>query len=211
MSYYEVDMEFIHNNETLTFWLLEYGSVVLFILLALGIIALPVPEETLLVLAGTLLANQKLQLIPTLLATYGGSITGITVSYIVGRTAGTFFIHRWGSWLGITEERVEYAHSWFEKYGKWTLFIGYFIPGLRHFTGVSAGVTHLHYKHFALFAYAGALFWVSTFLSVGYFFGSYWISFFENLEITFDWVFILILLVALGLIIYLIREKQERL
>ncbi len=169
--------------ETITYWLENYGSLTLFVLLALGIIALPVPEETLLTITGVwlskgLFANPSI----TVLAAILGSMCGITVSYLLGRNLGHFLLHKYGSWIGITESRLEKAHNWFDKYGKWSLFFGYFIPGVRHFTGISAGITELQYKHFALFAYFGAALWVSTFLSIGYFFGDYWTSLFEVIE-----------------------------
>jgi len=164
-------MELLAENSTFSLWLLHYGSFALFGLLAVGIIAMPIPEETLMVLAGLLMSQGKLSLTATPFAALFGSICGMTVSYVLGRTAGHFCIHRLGSWVGLTEKRLQKVHDWFERIGTWTLVIGYFIPGLRHFTGFSAGTTDLEYNRFALFAYSGALLWVSTFLSVGYFFG----------------------------------------
>lgn len=168
--------------ETMSWWLVNYGSITLFVLLALGIIALPVPEETLLTITGILLYKGLLSIPITILAALAGSICGITVSYVIGKKVGSRLLHKYGKRFGITEKRLEKAHQWFEKFGKWSLFIGYFIPGVRHFTGISAGITELEYRHFALFAYTGALFWVTTFLSIGYFFGNYWMSVLALLE-----------------------------
>ena len=174
-------MELLSENSTLSLWLLHYGSFALFGLLAVGIIAVPVPEETLMVLAGVLMSQGNLSVVATPLAAFLGSVCGISVSYWLGRTAGHNFLHRYGKWVGLTEKRLKKAHNWFERFGTWTLLIGYFIPGLRHFTGFSAGSTDLELNRFALFAYSGALLWVSTFLSVGYFFGDYWVAFFARL------------------------------
>jgi membrane protein DedA with SNARE-associated domain len=58
--------------------------------------------------------------------------------------------------------------------GKWLLVIGYFIPGVRHFSAMVAGSSKLSYPEFAPFAYAGALLWSSTFVSAGYFLGKEW-------------------------------------
>jgi membrane protein DedA with SNARE-associated domain len=176
-------MQDIFDIETMSYWLVNYGSITLFILLALGIIALPIPEETLLTITGIFLYKGLLNLPITFLAALSGSICGITVSYLIGYNIGHHVLHKYGKWVGLTELRLQKAHLWFEKYGKWTLFIGYFIPGIRHLSGITAGLTELEYRHFALFAYSGALFWVSTFLSIGYFFGEYWMSilyFFEE-------------------------------
>lgn len=155
-------------------WLNQYGSFAIFGLLALGIIALPVPEETLMVFAGFLMAKGKLQTIPTIIAAIAGAWCGITVSYLIGLTAGTYLTRKLGRYIGLTDVRIERTHQWFERIGKWSLFIGYFIMGVRHFTGYIAGTIRLEYRHFALFAYSGGLFWAGIFLSIGYFFSTEW-------------------------------------
>ena len=54
------------------------------------------------------------------------------------------------------------------------LSIGYFVPGVRHATAVVAGAMELDWLSFAIFAYTGAAFWVSTFLLLGYLLGENW-------------------------------------
>lgn len=149
---------------------MQDGYIALFFLLALGIICLPVPEETLMILSGYFIATGKLPLIPTVLAAIGGSMCGITVSYLLGLTAGNYLLNKYGHWIGISKAKIKKVHDWFDRIGKWALFIGYFIIGIRHFTGYVAGSTLLSYRIFALFAYSGAVLWASTFLSLGYFF-----------------------------------------
>lgn len=174
-------MELLSENSSLSLWLLQYGSFALFGLLAVGILALPVPEETLMVLAGALMSHGNLSITTTVLSAFLGSVCGISMSYFIGRTAGHYFLHKIGPWIGLTEKRLQKAHEWFERFGTWTLMIGYFIPGLRHFTGFSAGTTDLEFNRFALFAYTGAFLWVSVFLSFGYFFGDYCMAFLSAL------------------------------
>lgn len=200
-------MDSVFSLETLTYLTTQYGSGALFILLALGIIAFPIPEETLMVFAGILIASGKLHMHYTIIAALGGSLCGITVSYLVGRTAGSFVTHKYGRWMGLTEERLEKAHDWFQYYGKWSLFFGYFIPGVRHFTGLIAGTTALDVRLFMIFAYTGALLWVSTFLSVGYFFGEYaFLAYdkFATIEVRADWISIGLLAVFILYVAYLV-------
>lgn len=90
-------MDFLPGIETFSLWLMQYGSFVLFILLTVGIIALPVPEETLMVIAGILMHKGKLAIPSTVLAAFLGSLCGITVSYWLGRTAGQYLITKYGS------------------------------------------------------------------------------------------------------------------
>lgn len=175
-------MDFFPEIETLSLWLLQYGAIVLFVLLTLGIIALPIPEETLMVVAGVLMSNGNLHLPHVILAAFAGSIMGITGSYLIGRLASKLFLYKIGPWIGVTEKRYQEAQKKFEPYGKWALFIGYFIPGIRHLSGFSAGMAKLSFKEFALFAYSGAFIWVSTFLSVGYFFSDYWFAIYERIS-----------------------------
>ncbi len=204
-------MHFYLDSDMLTTWLTHYGSASLFFLLILGILAFPVPEETLMVLAGALIRAGKLNPTFTMLAAYAGSICGITASYFVGRLVGLYFLKKYGNWIGMTEERLQKAHDWFARFGKWSLVIGYFIPGVRHFTGLTAGTTNLEYRHFALFAYSGAIIWVSTFLSIGYFFGKYWASYLDEFEISLDWISLLIIFIGIVFIVYIIKKVKDSL
>jgi membrane protein DedA with SNARE-associated domain len=156
-------------------WVATYGYLAIFGLLTLGIVGLPIPDETLLTGCGFLIYRGQLHAFPTFASALAGSICGITCSYILGRTLGWKFLHsRAGRFLHISDDYIHRVHDWFNKIGHWALMIGYFIPGVRHFTAIVAGTSKLEYHGFAAFAYAGALLWVSTFLFLGYHFGPQW-------------------------------------
>ncbi|HME09300.1 MAG TPA: DedA family protein [Bryobacteraceae bacterium] len=156
-------------------WVATYGYFAIFALLVTGIVGLPVPDELMLTSCGFLISQGTLHLAPTALAAAGGSICGITCSFLIGRTFGWTFLHsRFGRLLHITDAKIQRVHDWFDRIGHWALMIGYFIPGVRHFTAITAGTTHLEYRSFAAFAYSGAVLWVSTFLFLGYHFGARW-------------------------------------
>lgn len=157
-------------------WVTQYGSVSLFFLMALGIIGLPVPDETLLVFSGYLIFKGTLHPVFTFGMALLGSVTGITVSYFLGRVYGLKLVHKYGKYFHFTEERFQKVHNFFERIGRWSLFFGYYIAGVRHFTAMVAGASALEYPRFAVFAYAGAFTWVFTFLSLGYFLGDQWES-----------------------------------
>src|SRR5450759_4322415 len=128
-------------------WIAQYGYLAIFSLLVLGIVGLPVPDETLLTFTGYLVFQGALSLPLVFLSGFAGSACGITLSYVLGRTFGLKLIHRYGRYLGITEDRVEKAHAWFRRAGHWSLTFGYFIPGVRHFTAYAAGMSELEYPH----------------------------------------------------------------
>jgi membrane protein DedA with SNARE-associated domain len=160
--------------ETLLGWVTHYGSVSLFFLTMLGIVGLPIPDETLLVFSGYLIFRGKLNPLFTFSMAFLGSVTGITVSYFLGRIYGLKLIHKYGRYFHFTEARFQKVHNWFERIGRWSLFFGYYIAGVRHFTAMVAGASALEYPVFAGFAYCGAFTWVLAFLSLGYFVGDRW-------------------------------------
>ncbi len=155
-------------------WISRYGYPGLFALLMLGIVGLPVPDETLLVFCGYLIWKGHFHPLATFLAGFGGTVCGISISYFLGRTCGHIVISRYGRLIGLTPDRLDRVHRWFDRLGTWLLSIGYFIPGVRHFTALVAGTAGLSWRAFALFAYGGAAVWVGMFLSVGYFMGEKW-------------------------------------
>ncbi|MEO7650002.1 MAG: DedA family protein [Bryobacteraceae bacterium] len=155
-------------------WVSDYGAVSLFFLMMLGIVGLPIPDETLLVFSGYLIYQGRLNAPFTFGMALAGSIAGISLSYWLGRTFGYTLIHKYGKYFHLTEDRLKKVHEWFERIGRWSLTFGYYIAGVRHFTAMIAGATELEFPVFALFAYSGALLWVSSFLTLGYFVGDSW-------------------------------------
>lgn len=162
------------DMDSLFAWVQHYGYAGLFTLLILGIVGLPVPDETLLVFSGYLVSTGRLQGWATYSTAFLGSISGISISYLIGRSIEHSLIHRYGRFLHLTERRMDQVRGWFHRIGDWALFIGYFIPGVRHFTALVAGMSKLEYPNFAVFAYTGAAVWVGTFITAGYYLGANW-------------------------------------
>ncbi len=150
-------------------WLIHYGPIILFFGLALGIIALPIPDDTLLLVAGMLIENGTMAPITTFIASLAGSIVGITVSYMLGRLAGPWIVKKCMGRFGLKEERLEKASIWFHRIGKWALLVCYFFPVLRHVVGFVAGSSRMHVGQFMLYAYSGAVIWVTSYLLAGYY------------------------------------------
>jgi len=155
-------------------WVATHGYGALFVLLMLGIVGLPVPDETLLVFTGYLISQGKLRMEGAVATAVLGSWCGITLSYTIGRTLGIGVVHRFGKYVHFSEERLNRVHAWFDRVGHWALFVGYYIAGVRHFTAVIAGASKLEFRSFALFAWSGAFCWVVAFVTLGYYIGEDW-------------------------------------
>ena len=90
-------------TETILRWVIEYGYIGIFSVLALGILGAPIPDEGVLAFAGYLVYEGKLLLVPTMAAAFLGSACGITLSYGLGRTFGVYLISKFGHAVHITK------------------------------------------------------------------------------------------------------------
>jgi membrane protein DedA with SNARE-associated domain len=160
--------------ESVLGWVAHYGYVGIFGLLMLGIVGLPIPDETLLMFTGYLIFKHELEPLPAFAAGFLGSICGITVSYALGRMLGLYLVTRLGHFLHIEPEALEQVRAWYERKGKYGLVISYFIPGIRHLAAYVAGSSRLSLPVFATFAYLGGLLWSGSFISIGYVLGDEW-------------------------------------
>jgi len=158
-------------GRTLFELLVRHGAPVLFLAQTFGIFGLPIPDELLLTAAGALVQKSQLSAPATLIAAIGGCLSGITLSYTLGRRIGFPVLQRR---LRVHEETFARAQRWFERFGGWLLAFGYFIPGVRHVTAIAAGSAGLDFPHFSRYAYPGGIFWCLFFLSVGYYLGDRW-------------------------------------
>jgi membrane protein DedA with SNARE-associated domain len=149
----------------------RHGYPGLFLLLMLGILGVPVPDELVLAFAGFLIFKGLLHPLPTLIVAFAGTSCGITISYTLGRLLGFFLLEKYGYLVHLSLEHLQKVQAWSRRWGKWVLLVGYFIAGVRHAIAMVAGASRLPLPVFALFAYAGALLWTVSFLSVGYFLG----------------------------------------
>jgi len=155
-------------------WIVRHGYGAIFLLLMLGIIGIPVPDETLLVFAGYLSSKGTLRLEPTVVTAFLGSACGISISYAIGRFLGLPALVKLGPLLHLRPEHVDQAHRWVKRWGKYSLLLAYFIPGYRHLAAFVVGASLLEPTVFARFAYTGALIWASCFVGLGYVAGEEW-------------------------------------
>jgi membrane protein DedA with SNARE-associated domain len=136
---------------------------------------IPVPGETILLLASFLaFSEHDLQLsgiivVATICATLGDNL-GFALGYYGGRR----LLERYQSFFRIEKPVVERGERLFARYGSLTIFFARFVFGMRIIAGPLAGVLRMPWKRFILFNFLGAALWVSVISSVGYFFGRHW-------------------------------------
>ena len=153
----------------------QHGIWVLLIGLPLDMIALPIPPgDTTLAYSGYLSFAGVLRPLFVLPAGYGGAIIGITVTYLIGRRVGAPLVERYGKWLFIKPAHLERTRTYYRRFGSAFLLLSFFVPGVRQFAGYFTGILRVPYPKFAVFAYTGAVLWVTCFFGIGYVFGDEW-------------------------------------
>jgi membrane protein DedA with SNARE-associated domain len=193
--------------ESIFQWISTYGYPVIFLLLTLGVVGLPIPDETLLVFCGYLIFKGRMHPLLAWMTALGGSWCGISLSYTIGRTLGLAAVKRFGKYLHITEERLDRVHQWFDRIGHWALFAGYYIAGLRHFTAIVAGASKLKFSSFVAYSWSGGLLWVTSFLTLGYLLGENWKTISETVEHYMLYFSIAVLAAAAG---YFLIQRRRR-
>jgi membrane-associated protein len=136
---------------------------------------IPVPGETILLLACFLAySEQDLQLpwimvVATLAATVGDNL-GFALGYYGGRPLLT----RYQALFRIENKTVERGEELFARYGPVTVFLARFVFGMRVIAGPMAGVLRMPWRKFIIFNFLGAILWVTVISGVGYLFGQHW-------------------------------------
>jgi membrane protein DedA with SNARE-associated domain len=189
-------------------WVTAHGYGALYLLLALGVVGLPIPDETLLVFTGYLIGRGTLNPVGAFAAAVAGAWTGISGSYLLGRTLGVGAVHRYGKYIHFTEDRLAYVHRWFDRIGHWMLVAGYYITGVRHLTAVVAGMSKLEFPTFMAYAWTGGALWVTTFLTLGYLLGENWRQVAELVNRYIVYASVAIILA--GVLWYVLRNAKTR-
>jgi membrane protein DedA with SNARE-associated domain len=149
----------------------RYGYVIVALLVGAEGVGVPVPGETALITAAVFAARGHLLLPWVIAASVAGVALGGSGGYWIGRTAGQAVVTRYGRWIGITSENLEYARGFFARHGAMAVVIGRFLPIIRILTGIVAGITNMPFARFAAFNALAGLVWSVAFGVLGYEFG----------------------------------------
>ena len=131
------------------------------------------PGDSLLFTAGLLSANDTLPDLWILLLTVPvAAVLGDQVGYSIGRKAGPAIFRREESRF-FQKEYVEKSQEFFDKYGPRTIVLARFVPIVRTFAPVMAGVGKMQYPTFLMYNVIGGILWGCGMTTLGYFLGQF--------------------------------------
>jgi membrane-associated protein len=133
------------------------------------------PGDTLLLITGLLAFPNEKQLITipiwlVALAIGLAAFLGGELGHLIGRKAGPRIFERKETGL-FSRENVERTNMFFERFGGFAIIVACFVPVIRTFAPVAAGVGHMRYQHYALYNFIGAFLWAAVITVGGYLLG----------------------------------------
>jgi membrane-associated protein len=164
------------------------------------------PGDSLLVTAGLFAARGDLEVFPLTVCLSLAAIAGDTVGYNIGARAGPKLFNRKNSII-FNRKHLITTKEFYERHGPFTIVLARFIPILRTFAPVVAGIGAMTYKRFIAYNVIGGIGWVVTMVFGGYFLG----QLIPNIHKHIDKVIVVVIFLSLlPAIIKVAREKLKR-
>lgn len=170
---------------------------------------IPIPSEVVLLFAGYLAFQGKLDLLAVIGIGTLGNLTGSVVAYYIGLKGGRPLFLRFGKYVFVKEKELKWAEDWFERFGHETVFFGRMIPIIRAFISVPAGVAEMNVVKFNVYTFLGVLPWSIGLSYAGYALGANWDKITGYFSLTSWIVAIAILLMVALFIVYHLKVKTN--
>jgi membrane-associated protein len=198
-----------HIFDLLRSALVHYGYWAIAAALLLENAGLPVPGETVLLLASFLAYSEHDLQLPWIIVVGTVAATlGDNLGYAIGHYGGRRLLDRYRNIFRVRDEAVARAEGIFLRYGAITILFARFVFGMRVIAGPMAGVLRMPWKKFAVFNLLGAGLWVTVISVVGYGFGSRWNLLMHFMK-RFDLALVAVLVVMLAVMWWRSHRKKQ--
>lgn len=187
----------------------HWGYAAVFVVVILGNVGLPVPEETILTLAGYLVWRGELNGPLVVAVGIVSAVAGDNLGYWLGRRYGAHVLRAYAERLGVNTAHLTKAQRFVERHGGKGVFVARFVPGLRFAAGPASGIIGLSPRRFVVANVLGAMVYVPTIVGAGYLLGQGVGMYLERLRevaLAIEWI----VLVASALVIGVLAWRRAR-
>jgi membrane protein DedA with SNARE-associated domain len=199
-----------HIFDLLRSALAHYGYWAIAAALLLENAGVPVPGETVLLLASFLAYSEHDLRVPWIIVVGTVAATlGDNLGFAIGHYGGRRLLDRYRKTFRVSDDAVVRGEGLFLRYGAITILFARFVFGMRVIAGPMAGVLRMPWKKFAVFNFLGAGLWVTVISVVGYVFGSRWKLLMHFMR-RFDLVLVVVFVLMLGVMWWRSRRQSER-
>jgi membrane-associated protein len=164
------------------------------------------PGDSLLVTAGLFAARGDIEVLPLIAALSIAAVVGDTVGYNIGKQSGPRLFTRADS-LFFNKKHLVTTKEFYDRHGPFTIVIARFVPIIRTFAPVVAGIGAMEYKRFISYNVIGGVGWVLSMVLGGYFLGQMVPNIHKNIDKV---IVVVIFLSLLPIIIKYLRERRKQ-
>lgn len=149
-----------------------YGGIVL--LMAIESACIPLPSEVIMPFSGYLVYTGRFSLV--WVATFGalGCNLGSLLAYYIGYYGGRPLVERYGSYIFLNKNELDWADRFFDKRGDWAVLIARLLPVVRTFIAMPAGIARMKQVRFHVFTFIGSWPWCFFLAWIGMRLGEKW-------------------------------------
>lgn len=157
-----------------------WGYLALFVITLLSALGIPVGSEVTIAYAGALASghltgrHDHLDIVAVAVVATAGEVAGSLCGYSIGRFGGRTLVERIGRYILLTNRDLDRAEGWFDRHGDPTVFFGRFVPLVRSFVSVAAGLAEMILAKFVVFTALACAIWCVGLASMGYALGASW-------------------------------------
>lgn len=183
----------------------------IFFLMFLENIFPPIPSELIVPLAGYLAAEGKLNIFLVILVSGFGTVLGVFPWYVLGRFFDVPKLKKLAKYFGrvltLNNKDIDFADSWFHKYGFRAVFFGRVIPTIRTLISIPAGIIKMPVGVFLIYSFFGSLIWISALAYLGFVLNDHY----EKVEVYLNPVSTFVVVGMVAIYIYrVVTFKQEK-
>ncbi len=193
-----LSMFVVHVIETL-------GYFGIFIMMTLESACIPFPSEVIMPFAGFVVHEGHLDFLGIVIIGTLGNLVGSLIAYYVGLKGGRPILERYGKYILITSEKLDWADDIFNKYGSVTVFVGRILPVIRTFISLPAGIARMDIKKFTIYTTLGCLPWTLVLAYLGVILGQNW-SILTNYFHILD---VILVIAIIALILYWVYKFRK--
>jgi len=150
----------------------SWGYAGIFVAMFLESSFFPFPSEVVMIPAGYLAFQGKMNIAMAIFSGIAGSLTGALFNYFLAAKYGRPFLLRYGKYFFLKPESLQKLEDFFAKHGDISTFNGRLIPGIRQYISMPAGLARMHVGKFSLYTILGAGIWVTVLTLLGYYLGA---------------------------------------
>jgi membrane protein DedA with SNARE-associated domain len=172
----------------------------------------PIPSEIVFPMAGSLTLVDAFNLPGVVLAGTAGALAGAWVLYGLGRALGEDglrpLVRRYGKWLLLTEDDLDRALEWFNRYGEAMVFFARMVPTARSLISIPAGLVGMNPLRFTLYTAMGTALWISVLAYAGRILGQNWQFVSEFIT---QYQYVLLVLLGIAVAVFVVTRLRKRL